>query len=47
MESNLHDKRIEKYTEKQKYAQAVSECKKCHSFIKTVFGRNITVIPQK
>ena len=35
----LHDKLIEKYTEKRKYEQAVSECNKWRSFIKTVVGR--------
>ena len=44
VESTFHDKPIEKYMDKQKYEQAVSECKKCRSLIKTVVGRNITVV---
>ena len=47
MEIALHDKHIEKYMEKRKYEQAVSECKKWRSFIKTVVGRNINVISIK
>ena len=44
VESTLHDKPIEKYMDKQKYEKYVSECKNCHSLIKTVVGRNINVI---
>ena len=44
MESALHNKPIEKYIGKWKYEQAVSECNKRRSLIKTVVGRNITVI---
>ena len=44
VESNLHDKVTEKDLEKRKYEQYVIECKKRSSFIKTVFGRNITVL---
>ena len=33
--------------EKQKYGQSVSECKKYCGFIKTVVGRNITVLLKK
>ena len=42
VESTLHDKPIEIYMEKRKYEQAVGECKKWRSFIKTVVVRNIT-----
>ena len=44
MESNLHDKPIEKDIEKLKYKQAVSEYKIWHSLITTVVGRSITVL---
>ena len=30
--------------DKYRYEQSFSECKKCCSLIKTVFGRNITVL---
>ena len=43
----MHDKPIEEYTEKQKYEQSVSECKKLIILIKTVVGRNITVLSKK
>ena len=43
----LNDKLIGKYMEKQKYEQAISECKKWRSLIKTVVGRNITVLSSK
>ena len=43
MESNFYDKSVEKYMEKRKYEQAVSECNKWQSLIKTVVGRNINV----
>ena len=46
-EINFHDKPIEKYTDKQKYEQAISEYKKWSSFIKIVVGRNITVLSKK
>ena len=44
MQSGLHDKTIEKDSGKWKYEKSVSECKKWLSLIKTVVGRNITVI---
>ena len=44
LEIALNDKPIEKYIQKHKYEQSVSDCKKCRSLIKTVVGRNITVI---
>ena len=44
VEINLHDKPIEKYLEKHKYEQAISECKKWCSLIKIVVVRNITVL---
>ena len=43
-ESTFHDKPIETYIEKKKYEQAVRECHKWCSLIKTVVGRNITII---
>ena len=46
-ESTSHNKPIEKDMEKHKYEQAVSECKKWRSLIKTVVGRNITVLSKK
>ena len=47
VEINLHDKPMGKDMEKYKYEQAVSECKKWRSLIKTVIGRNITVLSKK
>ena len=47
VESKFHDKPIEKYMEKREYEQAVSECKKWRSSIKTVVGINITVLLKK
>ena len=47
VEINLHDKPIEKYLEKHKYEQAISECKKLSSFIKRIVGRNVTVLSEK
>ena len=44
VESNLNDKPIEIYTDKQKYEQAVSECKKWRSLIKIVFGTKNTAL---
>ena len=41
VESNFNDKPIEKYKEKQRYEQAVSECKKWYSLIKIVLGRKL------
>ena len=43
-ESTLHDKTMEKYTEKRKYEQSVSECNKRWNLIKKVVGINITII---
>ena len=43
-ESILHDKPIEKDTEKHKYEQSISIFKKQRSFIKIVVGGNITVL---
>ena len=43
----LHYKPIEKYREKHRYEQAVNECKKWHGLIKTVVGRNTTVLSKK
>ena len=47
VESTLHHKPIEKYMGKRKCEQAVSECKKWRSLIKTVVDRNITVLSKK
>ena len=47
VKSTFHDKPMEKYTEKRKYKQSVSECNKWRSLIKTVVGRNITVLKNK
>ena len=47
MEITLHDKHIEKDTDKKKYEQAFSECNKWHDFIKTVVGRKVTVISKE
>ena len=44
VESTFNDKPIEKYMEKRKYEQAVSECKKWRSLIKKAVGRKFTVI---
>ena len=44
VESTFHYKLIEKYMEKHKYKQSVSECKKWGSLIKAVAGKQITVI---
>ena len=43
----FHDKPIQKYMEKRKYEQAVSECKKWSILIKTVVGRNINFLSRK
>ena len=47
VESILHDKPIEKYTEKQKYEKFVSECKKWRSLIKIVIGRTLLFFEKK
>ena len=47
VESTLHGKTIEKYVEKRKYGQYFSKCKKWRSLIKTVVGRNFTVLSKK
>ena len=47
MESTFKDKLKEKCMGKHKYEQAVSECKKWRSFIKTFVGRNITILSKK
>ena len=47
VESTLHDKPIEEYTDKQKYEKAFSECKKWRSLIKAVWGKNIIVISKR
>ena len=46
VEDILYDRPIEKDTEKRKCEQAVSESQKWHSLIKTVAGRNITVLSE-
>ena len=47
VEITLHDKPIEEYMDKHKYKQAVSECKKWHSFIKNIVGRKFTLLSKK
>ena len=49
VEINLHDKPIEIYIdeEKRKYEQAVSECNKWRSLIKTIVWIKITVLLKK
>ena len=47
VEITLHDKPTEIYMEKREYEQAVSECNKWCSLIKTVVGRNINGIEKK
>ena len=46
-ESTFHDKPIYINMQKRKYEKYVSECKKWRSLIKTVVGRNITVLQKK
>ena len=46
-EITFYDKPIEKDMEKLKYEQAVSECKKSHSLIKTVVGRKKSFLSKK
>ena len=46
-EITLHNKPKEKYLEKQKYEQAVSEYKKWLSLIKTVVGINVNAFSKK
>ena len=47
VESNFHDKQTEKDMQKHKCKQAFGECNKWRILIKTVVGRNITVLSKQ